>query len=71
MAKIQERLIEALRLRGFFVDVMSRSSRYTVMRGPTGEKLYLGTSGALRRGESIAKSIPVSKTYRDILLEKK
>ena len=51
----REKMVRYLSLRGF-KQVESHTRKYIVMVSPKGENFYLGKSGAVRRGTSIAKS---------------
>lgn len=55
---------------GMTKDLNSRSSKYVVYTSMlTGARYYIGKAGALRKGDTIAKSIPVNEMIRKGLIE--
>lgn len=66
---LHDRFKNALESRGWKVNSATRSLKYTEMVNPDHvQKLYLGSAGALRRGRTVATSIPVGGAYRRALL---
>lgn len=68
MAKtLREKYIEALKARGWIE--LKNTHRYTVFDNRDGGSyLYVGKSGSLRSGSTVAGSIPVSQKFKDQLL---
>ena len=57
---MQQRHIEFLRSHSWSVDQMAVTRKYVVMTKPGREQRYfLGPNGAVRRGRTIAGSVPV------------
>lgn len=69
MAKtLREKYIEALKALGF-AHIPGHSRKYKVFSYQDGGKyLYVGKSGALRMGHTIAGSVPCSDAYKAKLL---
>lgn len=69
MAKtLREKYIEALKAKSY-EEVNSRSSKYVVFRRDAEFYFYIGKSGSLRIGRTITGSVPVTKAYKNSLLE--
>lgn len=68
---LRDRYARALVARGHRQDLMARTGKYDVYEHPDspGRKFYLGPSGALRVGATVAGSIPCSQKFKDKLLE--
>lgn len=66
MATLHERFELALAKLGYTVD--KYTVRYTVMRGGTDKKYYIGLRGALRCGRTRATSVPVSDAFKNRLI---
>jgi hypothetical protein len=64
---LRERFIAALTLEGY-QQVESRSSKYIVFKRTEGSFWYVGKSGSLRVGATIAGSIPASEKAKQFLL---
>ena len=64
---LRERFEIALKMRG--ETLTKRLARKLVYTRKEGGYYYLGKSGSLRHGETIAGSIPVSDKFKQLLLE--
>lgn len=69
MKTLRERFISALERRGC-VKMQSRSTKYVVLLNPTTKvKYFIGKSGAVRRGQTVVDSVPVSDAFKKALLK--
>ena len=69
MKTLREKYIAGLTARGF--KEVKRTSKWVVFEHhilPSGDFYYVGKSGSLRTGTTIATSIPVSQRYKDQLI---
>jgi hypothetical protein len=68
MATIHDRLVAAMQARGFRIDGLAKTRKYTVMVGPDSPyRYFVGRAGALRRGSTVYDSIPVDRLKKELL----
>lgn len=67
---LRDRYLAALAMAGLKPDARQTSRKYvSVTIGSEGKKLFLGKSGAVRRGATVTGSVPVSDSVKSALLE--
>lgn len=69
--KRRELLLEYFQISGFHVDEKCSTSKYLCIVSPTRpEKLFLGKSGALRKGPNVSNSISLTDRLTDEYLDR-
>ena len=68
---LHDRYIIALTRRGWVHALNPRTGKYTVMTKPgTADLIFVGRSGALRKGRNTTTSVPLNEQFKtDLLLE--
>lgn len=65
--KLQDQIIAGLKAAGY--SIAQTASRKYVTMECDGNRVYVGKAGALRRGKTIALSVPVSQRYKQHVIE--
>ena len=65
---LHDRYVAALQKGGAVIEP-SKTKKYTVLRRIDGRNYYVGRSGAVRLGTTVAGSVPISDNFKKKLLE--